>query len=37
MGEEPPAPDGDRQDEGERRHAEQLRQQVGNNGSRQAE
>ena len=37
MGGEPPAPDGDRQHERERRHAEQLDQQVGDDGAGHAE
>ncbi len=37
VGDEAPAPNGDRQDEGERGQAEQLRQQVGDNGARHAE
>ena len=37
VGDEPPAPDGDRQDERERGHAEKLRQQVGDNSAGHAE
>ena len=37
VGDEPPAPNRDRQDERERGHAEKLRQQVGDNGAGHAE
>ena len=37
MGGEPPAPNGDRQDERERGHAEQLHQQIGDDGAGRAE